>query len=132
MISSELKNALLTLVRKGIGHESPETLGQADWKKVQVLAIEQGLVDGAENNWPSYEAMRHYIVARYYTIDEHTRVPELQICSKAVWDKLSESDQQIIEECARESALYERVLWEEREKSSREVAEKSGITVIEL
>lgn len=95
-------------------------------------AIEQGLVDGAENNWPSYEAMRHYIVARYYTIDEHTRVPELQICSKAVWDKLSESDRQIIEECARESALYERVLWEEREKSSREVAEKSGITVIEL
>ncbi len=95
-------------------------------------AIEQGLVDGAENNWPSYEAMRHYIVARYYTIDEHTRVPELQICSKAVWDKLSESDQKIIEECARESAQYERMLWEEREKSSREVAEKSGITVIEL
>ena len=52
MISSELKNALLTLVRKGIGHESPETLGQADWKKVQVLAIEQGLaavvLDGIE------------------------------------------------------------------------------------
>lgn len=95
-------------------------------------AIEQGLVDGAENNWPSYEAMRHYIVARYYTIDEHTRVPELQICSKAVWDKLSESDREIIEECARESALYERTLWAEREKSSREVAEKSGITVIEL
>ena len=95
-------------------------------------AIEQGLVDGAENNWPSYEAMRHYIVARYYTIDEHTRVPELQLCSKAVWDKLDENDRQIIQECARESALYERTLWEEREKSSREVAEKSGITVIEL
>ena len=95
-------------------------------------AIEQGIVDGAENNWPSYEAMRHYIVARYYTIDEHTRVPELQICSKAVWDKLDENDRKIIEECARESALYERTLWAEREKSSREVAEKSGITVIEL
>lgn len=52
MISSELKNALLTLVRKGIGHESPEALGQVDWKKVQVLAIEQGLaavvLDGIE------------------------------------------------------------------------------------
>jgi TRAP-type C4-dicarboxylate transport system substrate-binding protein len=95
-------------------------------------AIEQGMVDGAENNWPSYEAMRHYIVARYYTIDEHTRFPELQICSKAIWDKLPEEDQKILEECARDSALYERTLWEEREKSSREVAEKSGITVIEL
>ncbi len=95
-------------------------------------ALEQGIVDGAENNWPSYEAMGHYKVARYYTIDEHTRVPELQICSGAVWDSLSESDRQIITECAKESALYERKLWAEREKSSREVAEKSGITVIEL
>ena len=47
------------------------------------------------------------------------------------WDSLSEDDRQIISECARESALYERKLWAEREKSSREVAEKSGITVIE-
>ena len=95
-------------------------------------AIEQGIVDGAENNWPSYEAMRHYKVAKYYTVDEHTRVPELQICSKAIWDKLSDSDRQIITECAKESALYERELWAAREKISREVAKSSGITVIEL
>ena len=95
-------------------------------------AIEQGIVDGAENNWPSYEAMRHYNVARYYTIDEHTRVPELQLCSGAIWDKLTPEDQKILTECARESALYERQLWAEREKSSRKIAEDSGITVIEL
>ena len=95
-------------------------------------ALEQGLVDGAENNWPSYEAMKHYDVARYYTIDEHTRVPELQICSEVIWNKLDESDQIILMECAKESALYERELWSEREKSSREIAEKAGITVIEL
>ncbi len=95
-------------------------------------ALEQGLVDGAENNWPSYEAMKHYNVARYYTLDEHTRVPELQLCSKAVWDKLSAEDQQIISECARQSALYERELWQEREKSSRKIAEDSGVTTIEL
>ena len=95
-------------------------------------ALEQGIVDCAENNWPSYESMKHYNVARYYTIDEHTRVPELQICSKVIWDKLDESDQAIILECAKESALYERQLWQEREKTSREIAEKNGITVIEL
>ncbi|RKM59765.1 TRAP transporter substrate-binding protein [Butyrivibrio sp. CB08] len=95
-------------------------------------ALEQGLVDGAENNWPSYEAMKHYNVARYYTLDEHTRVPELQICSKAVWDKLSAEDQQILTECARQSALYERELWQEREKSSQKIAEDSGVTTIEL
>ena len=95
-------------------------------------ALERGLVDGAENNWPSYEAMNHYMVARYYTVDEHTRVPELQICSEVIWNKLSDSDRKILTECARESALYERQLWSEREKSSRQIAEKSGITVIEL
>ena len=95
-------------------------------------ALEQGIVDCAENNWPSYESMKHYNVARYYTLDEHTRVPELQICSKVIWDKLDESDQQIIKDCAKESALLERHLWQEREKTSREIAEKSGITVIEL
>ncbi len=95
-------------------------------------ALERGIVDGAENNWPSYESMNHYNVARYYTVDEHTRVPELQICSEAVWDKLSDEDRQILSECARESAIYERQLWQEREKSSRQIAEASGVTVIEL
>ena len=95
-------------------------------------ALEQGIVDCAENNWPSYEAMDHYNVARYYTIDEHTRVPEMQICSAEIWNQLSESDQQIIMDCAKESALYERQLWHEREKTSREIAEKSGVTVIAI
>ena len=95
-------------------------------------ALERGIVDGAENNWPSYQSMKHYDVAIYYTIDELTRVPELQICSKVIWDQLSDGDRQIITECAKESALYERQLWQEREKTSREIAEKSGITVIEL
>ena len=95
-------------------------------------AIEQGIVDCAENNWPSYESMKHYDVARYYTVDEHTRVPELQICSKVIWDKLDADDQQIILDCAKESSLYERKLWQEREKSSREIAEKNGVTVIGL
>lgn len=95
-------------------------------------ALEQGIVDGAENNWPSYQSTKHYNVAKYITIDEHTRVPELQICSKVVWDQLDSNDRQIISECAKESALYERQLWQEGEKTSRQIAEKSGITVYEL
>lgn len=94
--------------------------------------LERGLADGAENNWPSYETMRHYEVAKYYTVDEHTRVPEMQICSAAVWEQLSESDRQIIQECAKESALYERELWKEREEYSRKAALDSGTTLIEL
>ena len=95
-------------------------------------ALEQGIVDGAENNWPSYESMRHYRVAKYYTLDEHIRVPEMQVCSKEIWNMLSESDREIIYECARESAMYERKLWKEREESSRENAVFNGTQVIEL
>ena len=95
-------------------------------------ALELGLVDGAENNWPSYEAMKHYKVAPYYTIDEHVRVPEMQICSKAVWDSLSEEYKEIISECAKESAVYERNLWKEREESSKKIAMENGTRIIEL
>lgn len=95
-------------------------------------ALEQGTVDGAENNWPSYETMNHYEVAKYYTIDEHNRVPEMQICSKHTWDKLSEEDQQMISECAKESALYERKLWKERESESEAKAIEQGVEVVEL
>lgn len=94
--------------------------------------IERGLVDGAENNWPSYESMKHDEVAKYFTVDEHTRVPEMQICSKKTWEKLSEEDRNIILECARESALYERELWKEREDASRQTAILRGAQVIEL
>lgn len=94
--------------------------------------IERGIVDGAENNWPSYESMDHDEVAKYFTVDEHTRVPEMQICSEKTWEKLSEEDKKIILECARESALYERQLWQERENASRQTAILRGAEVIEL
>ena len=95
-------------------------------------SFEQGLVDGAENNWPSYESMKHYKVAEYYTIDEHIRVPELQVCSKVIWNTLSEEDRNIIHECALESSTYERQLWKEREESSKNIAVSNGTQVIEL
>lgn len=95
-------------------------------------SLERGIVDGAENNWPSYETMSHYEVAKYYTVDEHTRVPEMQICSGHTWEKLSEEDRQIIMECAKESALYERELWIEREAESRRIATEHGTEVVEL
>ena len=95
-------------------------------------ALETGKIDGAENNWPSYQSERHYEVAKYMTVDEHARVPEVQMISENTWKKLSPEYQEIIRECAKESALYERKLWEERTKRSREIVEKAGCQVIEL
>ena len=94
--------------------------------------LERHEVDGAENNWPSYETTQHYEVAKYITLDEHIRAPEIQLCSKHTWEKLSKEDQQIILECAKESAVYQRELWSAREKESREIAVKGGVEVISL
>lgn len=89
-------------------------------------------IDGAENNWPSYESTRHYEVAKYFTLDEHTRVPELQLAAQSTWDKLPEEYRDIIKDCAQESALYERELWAKREKTSEERVRRSGCVVTEL
>jgi tripartite ATP-independent transporter DctP family solute receptor len=95
-------------------------------------ALETGSIDGAENNWPSYEVTSHYLVAKHYTIDEHTRIPEIQICGQSTWNKLSQADREIIIECAEESALYERALWVEREKESKRIALENGVEIVVL
>ncbi|MCF0129893.1 MAG: TRAP transporter substrate-binding protein [Pseudobutyrivibrio sp.] len=102
-----------------------------DYAKVY-SAIETGEVDGAENNWPSFESMRHYEVAKYFTLDEHTRVPEMQLVSAHTWEKLSKEDQAIIIECARESSLYERKLWNQQESKAKEAAIAGGTEVFEM
>lgn len=95
-------------------------------------SFQTGEIDAAENNWASYESQHHYEVAGYFTLDEHTRVPELQLASSATWNKLSPEDQAIIRSCARDSAVYERQLWTERAKASEERVRSQGCVVIEL
>jgi tripartite ATP-independent transporter DctP family solute receptor len=95
-------------------------------------ALELGTIDGAENNWPSYEDTDHYKVALYFCEDEHTRVPEMQICSIHTWNLLSEEDKEIIRECALESAEYERKLWNERVEESKKIALENGVKVTSL
>ena len=95
-------------------------------------AIQQGEADGAENNWSSYDAMHHDKVAPYYLLDEHMRVPEMQMVSGVTWDVLSEEDREIIKQCAAESAAYERMLWTAREEEARQRVLSQGCTVITL
>lgn len=112
-----------------------EALGASAWKIPYgdvYASLERGTVDGAENNWPSYVSMSHNEVAQYWTVDEHTRVPEMQLCAEHTWEKLSEEYQQIILECAKASSLYERELWKERETQAREEAVKSGVQIVEF
>ncbi len=64
-------------------------------------ALQTGVIEGAENNWPSYFSTSHYEVAKYFTLDGHTRVPEITIASKIVMDKLSKEDQEMIKKAER-------------------------------
>lgn len=95
-------------------------------------AFETRKVDAAENNWPVYQYMDHYLVAKYYTVVEHTRVPDVQIASKRTWEILPEEYRQVIQECARESALYQRNLWVRNDIFARATVIDSGCEVIFL
>ena len=107
---------------------TPVTLAYSD----VYAAFEMGQIDAAENNWPSYLAMEHYKVARYYLVDEHSRVPEIQLASGRTWAKLPQEYQNILRQCAKESAQYERQLWIQEESAARRTALAAGCREIQL
>jgi tripartite ATP-independent transporter DctP family solute receptor len=93
-------------------------------------AMQTGVVDGAENNPPSYESGKHYEVAKYYTLTEHLMVPEIFVFSKKVWDTLSPLDQQLIRKASALAVVKERELWAAREQASLEKVKEMGYEVI--
>ena len=95
-------------------------------------ALQTGVVDGAENNPPSFVFDNHYQVAKFYTIDEHLIVPEMLVFSKKTWDTLSKEDQALLVKFGREAQLEERVLWEKYEKEAMDKARAAGITITEI
>ncbi|MBZ9806538.1 TRAP transporter substrate-binding protein [Mesorhizobium sp. BR1-1-9] len=95
-------------------------------------ALETGVIDGAENNWPSFESAKHYEVAKHYTLDQHQIVPEVLVMAKASWDKLSPEDQTVVRQAAKDSVVKMRELWDAQEKKSRDIVEKAGVKVSEI
>jgi tripartite ATP-independent transporter DctP family solute receptor len=93
-------------------------------------ALQTGVVDGAENNPPSYESGKHFQVAKYYSLTEHLIIPEILVFSKASWDKLSKDDQALIQKVSKEAQQEQRKLWNEREAQSIELIKKAGIEII--
>lgn len=93
-------------------------------------ALQQGVVDGAENNPPSFYLSRHYEVAKYYSLNEHTRVPDILLISTKVWGNLSEQEQAWLQEAANESAVEERQLWQAAEREALAAVKAAGVEVI--
>jgi tripartite ATP-independent transporter DctP family solute receptor len=94
--------------------------------------LKTGVVDGAENNFPSYDTARHFEVAKYYALTDHSMAPEMLLMSKKVWDGLTPQEQTIIRDAAKASVPYMRKLWDEKELASRKKVEAGGAQVVEV
>jgi tripartite ATP-independent transporter DctP family solute receptor len=92
-------------------------------------ALQTGVIDGAENNWPSYESTRHFEVSKFYSMTEHSMSPEVLVMSKRAWDRLTPADRDIIRAAAKESVPHMRKLWDAREQSARTNVEAKGAQV---
>lgn len=95
-------------------------------------SLQSGLLDGAENNAPSYYSASHYEVAKNFTLDEHMRVAEILVMNKGIWDGLSDEDKAIIDEAAAEAAEYQREKWDEQVDKDMAALKKEGVTITEI
>ncbi|RED46780.1 tripartite ATP-independent transporter DctP family solute receptor [Winogradskyella eximia] len=93
-------------------------------------AIQQGVVDGAENNPPSFVSSNHYEISKYYTLDEHSSVPDVLLIGTKYWDKLSVEQRVWVQEAADESAQAQKKFWRESVEESMKVAKDWGVEII--
>ena len=97
-----------------------------------VNALQTGVVDGAENNYPSYDTGQHYNYAPYYSTTQHLIIPEIIVFSRKVWDTLSPDDQALVRKLAPEAQLDERQLWADQEQRALENMKKHNVTITEI
>lgn len=95
-------------------------------------ALQTGVIDAAENNYPSYFSSNHYQVAKYYILDKHQRTPEVLLISKTAWDKLSDEDKKIIKQAALDSVAFQREAWAKYEKDAEAKLRAAGVTITEV
>ncbi|SDZ42541.1 tripartite ATP-independent transporter solute receptor, DctP family [Evansella caseinilytica] len=94
--------------------------------------LQTGVIDAAENNYPSYYSTGHYEVAPYFLLDGHQRIPEVLVISMTAWEKLSEEDQELIRTAAKDSIAFQREKWAEYEQLAEEEIRDAGVTVTEV
>lgn len=114
----------MNLVKSYGGSPTPVSWGEL------YTAIQQGVVDGAENNPPSFYISKHYEVCKFYTLNEHTAVPDLLVMSTLVWDRLTEDEKGWIQEAANEAKFYQRKLWQDSENQALNAVKSAGVQVI--
>lgn len=94
--------------------------------------LQTGVIDGAENNFPSFYSSNHYQAAKYMLLDRHQRTPEVLLISKSAWDKLSDEDKKIVKQAALDSVATQKEAWAKWEKDSEEKLRAAGVTITDV
>ncbi len=122
-IRVQKSNMAVSMVQQLGGSPTPISWGEL------YTALQQGVVDGAENNLPSFYSSKHYEVCKFYSFDEHTAVPDILLIGTESWNRLTTQEQQWLQEAANESAIYQRKAWEEAEQTALKVIKEAGVEV---
>lgn len=129
---ADLRGRKIRVLPSRMAMDMISTLGGAPtpipWGELYT-ALQQGMVDGAENNAPSFLSSRHYEVAKHYSLDEHTRIPDMLIFSQSIWDSLAPQVQAWLQQAIDESVVFQRRLWAEKTAEAMEQLEEAGVSI---
>ncbi|MDN3637515.1 TRAP transporter substrate-binding protein [Simiduia curdlanivorans] len=115
----------VNMVRAMGGSATPVSWGEL------YTALQQGVVDGAENNPPSFYLSKHYEVAKFYTLDEHTAIPDVVVISERVWQGLNAQQQQWLADAMAASTQYQRALWQSATEEALDAVRLAGVKIIQ-
>ena len=115
----------VNMVRAMGGSATPVSWGEL------YTALQQGVVDGAENNPPSFYLSKHYEVAKFYTLDEHTAIPDVVVISERVWQGLNAQQQHWLADAMAASTEYQRGLWDSATQEALDAVQQAGVQIIE-
>ena len=114
--------------------EMVQALGGAatpvDWGELYT-ALQQGVVDGAENNPPSFYLSRHYEISKYYILDEHSMVPDVILMSQHIWQQLSPQQQGWLQQAMADSVEYQKTLWQQASDDALAKVKAHGVVVVQ-
>ncbi|MCK4699217.1 MAG: TRAP transporter substrate-binding protein DctP, partial [Bacteroidales bacterium] len=129
----DLKGLKIRVMKSNTAVQMVRTLGGSptpiSWGELYT-ALQGGVVDGAENNPPSFYLSHHYEVCKYYSLNEHTTVPDILLLSTHTWNKLTSKEKEWIKQAVKESVVLQRKLWKESEKEALKAVSEAGVKII--
>ena len=130
---TDLKGKKIRVQKSNMAVEMVNDLGGSptpiSWGELYT-ALQQGVVDGAENNPPSFYTSKHYEVCKFYSLDEHTSVPDVLLIGTDTWSRLNQEEKQWVKNAVKTSTIAQRKLWSDSEKESLAAVKKAGVKIV--